>query len=85
MSFRYIESCMEFSESFTMQADLALNVVFLIYFFLRVRILKNERNKQQRTFYSFSLLHRNINEDFGLVYFQLLICLRFRHRLLHCI
>jgi hypothetical protein len=34
--FRFIESCTEFNKSFTMQADLGLNILFLIYFFLRV-------------------------------------------------
>ncbi|CAF0908028.1 unnamed protein product [Adineta steineri] len=39
----YIESCTEFSKSFTMQADLGLNVLFLVYFFLRFTASQHKR------------------------------------------
>ncbi|CAM2707141.1 unnamed protein product [Rotaria socialis] len=39
----FIESCTEFNKSFTMQADLALNILFLVYFFLRFTASQHKR------------------------------------------
>ncbi|CAF4352276.1 unnamed protein product, partial [Rotaria sp. Silwood2] len=39
----FIESCTEFNKSFTMQADLGLNVLFLVYFFLRFTAAQHKR------------------------------------------
>ncbi|UJR26310.1 hypothetical protein I4U23_007648 [Adineta vaga] len=39
----YIESCTDINKSFTMQADLGLNVLFLIYFFLRFTASQHKR------------------------------------------
>ena len=36
-SFRYIESCTRFDQSISMQIDFGLNMIFLLYFLLRVR------------------------------------------------
>jgi hypothetical protein len=81
--FRFIESCTEFNKSFTMQADLGLNILFLLYFFLRVcSVFLYNKFLNKNFFLQFSLLHPNINDVFGLVYIQLLICLLFHHHLL---
>ncbi|CAF3523617.1 unnamed protein product [Rotaria sordida] len=39
----FVESCTEFNKSFTMQADLGLNVLFLVYFFLRFTASQHKR------------------------------------------
>ncbi|CAF4629289.1 unnamed protein product [Rotaria sp. Silwood1] len=39
----FIESCTEFNKSFTMQADLGLNILFLVYFFLRFTASQHKR------------------------------------------
>ena len=83
-SFRFVESCTDFNKSFTMQADLGLNVLFLIYFFLRVCFICLHWNVID-VVRKFSLLPRSINDDFGLVSILSLICLQFHLRLSPCI
>ena len=60
---RPIESCQVWSQSLTQQIDLAFNVFFLFYFFLRVWP-RNEDWKNPKSSFSSSLLHK-INFDFG--------------------
>lgn len=37
-----VESCEEWADSTTQQVDLAFNIFFMIYFFIRVRKMKDD-------------------------------------------